>query len=63
MNFSTGSAPAIRNAAWTTPRIAPMINADEAEGMCLFSGLDFIISKLVAMFSDLHRIPSESEGK
>lgn len=35
MKLNKGFAAEISNIAWMTPRIPPMNNADEAEGICL----------------------------
>lgn len=60
MKLNIGFAPEIRKAAWMKPRMAPMINADDADGMCLFSGIGFTTSKDVAVVSDLYTLPAES---
>lgn len=63
MKFNIGFAPDIRKAAWMKPRMAPMINADDADGMCLFSGFGFTTSKDVVVVSDLYTLPAESIDK
>lgn len=46
MKFNRGFAPDIRNMACRRPRIPPITNADEADGICLLSGSNLTISKL-----------------
>lgn len=49
MKFNNGFAPDMRKMAWKRPRMLPITNADEADGMCLLLGicLNFDTSKLL----------------
>jgi hypothetical protein len=46
MKFNRGFAPDMRNMACMRPSMLPMINADEADGICLLSLPFLTISKL-----------------
>ena len=47
MKFNRGFAPEIRNMAWRRPRMPPVTNADEADGIFFLSGSNLAISKLL----------------
>lgn len=62
MKFNKGFAAEIKNAAWMIPRMPPIINAEDADGMCLFSCLILATSKLLASNSDLDGVLSDSDA-
>lgn len=53
MKFNNGFAPDMRKIAWTKPRIAPITNADEADGICLLSFSILDTSKMLIRDFDL----------
>uniref|UniRef100_A0A2P2IWR1 Uncharacterized protein n=1 Tax=Rhizophora mucronata TaxID=61149 RepID=A0A2P2IWR1_RHIMU len=53
MKLKSGFAPEIRNAAWIRPSMAPITNADEADGICLLF-LILAIPILPSSELDLH---------
>lgn len=63
MKFRIGFAPEIKKMAWHSPRMLPMIRADEADGICLFPRLDLTTSKVPLSSSDLHILSIESDGQ
>lgn len=54
MKFNKGFAADIRNAAWTSPRIAPINKADDADGICLFSVSILATSRLLPIDCELY---------
>jgi len=52
MKFNKGFAADMRNIAWMMPRMAPISNADEAEGICLLLCSNLTILKSIPIKSD-----------
>jgi hypothetical protein len=61
MKFNSGFAPDMRNIAWIRPRIAPITNADEADGMHLLSFSILSIPKLLTGDFALYGPSAESD--
>ena len=63
MKLKRGLAVDIRNAAWRRPRMAPMIKADEADGMFLFLTEDLLTLKILLLILDSSGKESERKKK
>ena len=63
MKFNRGFAPEIRNIAWRRPRMPPITNVDEADGICLLSGSNLAISKLLPSVFGWHEPSLDSEDQ
>lgn len=59
--FKAGSAKDISNTAWMIPSMPPIIRADEADGMLLFSDSVFTILHLLACDSNILVQSSDSD--
>lgn len=61
MKFNNGFAPEIRNIAWIRPRMAPIIKAEDADGIFLLSFSILSTLKLLTTDSDLFAPWPESD--
>lgn len=59
--FRAGSAKDISKTAWMMPRMPPIIRADEADGMFLFSDSVFTILQLLGCDSNILVQSSDSD--
>jgi len=56
MKFNKGFAADMRNTVWMMPRMPPISNAEEAEGICLLLCSNLAILQSIAVKSEKRRV-------